>query len=257
LRSNIGTAPAQPHTPFHSQPLRRLLADWAGPAAAGSTGQDDDLAERLGRWLDWTDAVALSAALHQPPLAVEVPATGAPTIAQLTQALARLQADHTRLIGTDPVYLSGIGGALPGARAAGAIGATVGASPLDGPADADDATPYRRAAQARQRAMAAAIGPLRQRLRTALALASPTLARLAALDAALDTALAERERHLLDGVALRIGQRFASARAGAGADSAWRTRFHQDMQRLLLAELDLRLQPLHGLLAAWRQEQPA
>lgn len=244
MRSNIGTAPAQPHTPFHSQPLRRLLAGWTGPAAAPGP-QGDDLAERLGRWLGWTDAVALSAALHQAPPAAERPATGAPSPTQLAQALARLQADQTRLVTTDAVSLTG----SVSAAASGPAGTL--ADP------ADDPMPYRRAAQARQRGMAAAIAPLRARLRTALALASPPLARLAALDATLEAALAERERHLLDGVADRIGQRFLAARQNAGTDSAWRTRFHQDMQRALLAELDLRLQPLHGLLAALRQEPPA
>jgi hypothetical protein len=127
------------------------------------------------------------------------------------------------------------------------------------PGESGDATaPYRSAVRVRQRAMAAAGGPLRARLRAALAAASPALAHLAAIDATLEAALAERERHLLDGLVARIAQRFSAARrtAEASGDTGWRTRFHHDMQRALLAELDLRLQPLHGLLEALRQEQP-
>jgi hypothetical protein len=243
LRSNIGTAPGRPHIPFHSPPLRRLLAAWsadARPGRGGTASGADGVSERLGQWLAWTDAVELSTALNQPPPAPADTGAGAPSAAVLAQALARLQADLARQITTDPVYLPVHGQA---GQAAG-----------HGLAD-DDVAPYRRAAQARQRAMAAAVAPLRARLRAALAAASPALAQLAALDATLDAALAGRERSALAGVVVQIERRAQALRAGGASD--WRTRFHHDMQQALLAELDLRLQPLHGLLEALRQEQPA
>lgn len=222
----MGMAPGLPRTPFNSPALVRLLAQWAAadaPAAAGGSDSRGGLAERLGQWLDWTDAIALSSALNQPGV---VSTTGpGPAVAVLAQALARVQADQARLIGSDPVY-------LPGSTGDAAV----------------DVAPYRRACQARQRAMAAAITPLRARLRTALAAASPALARLAALDATLEAALGERERHLLGGVVRRIEQQFQ--RAQQAAAPLWLAHFHQDMQRALLAELDLRLQPAQGLLDA-------
>jgi hypothetical protein len=234
LRSNIGTAPGGPHTPFNSTPLRRLLAGWAAAAPTTGTGTGEGVAERLGHWLAWTDAVDLSAALNQPPAPTADGATGAPPVAVLAQALAKLQADQARLISTDPVYLPGNGtGAL----------------------DDDDLAPYRRAAQARQRAMAAAVTPLRARLRAALAAGSPAQAQLAALDATLEAALTGRERTALAGVVGQIERRARTLRASAATD--WRTRFHHDMQQTLLAELDLRLQPLHGLLDALREEATA
>ena len=61
-------------------------------------------------------------------------------------------------------------------------------------------------------------------------------------------ALAERERHLLGSVVAHIEQRFLRARQAAAP--GWAARFQQDMQQALLAELDLRLQPAQGLLAA-------
>jgi hypothetical protein len=103
--------------------------------------------------------------------------------------------------------------------------------------------------------MAGAIAPLRARLRGALGAAGPDGAALAALDATLESALAGRERTLLAGVVGHIVQRHQALRDGGGAD--WRSRFHHDMQQALLAELDLRLQPLHGLLDALRGEDPA
>lgn len=242
MRSNIGTAPGRPHIPFHSPPLRRLLAGWSAEAQPGrvraATGADsaEGIAERLGQWLAWTDAVELSAALNQPPAPVAEAGAGAPSSTVLAQALARLQADQARQISTDPVYLPGNVQAGPGL-------------------EVDDMAPYRRAAQARQRAMAAAAAPLRARLRTALAAASPALAQLAALDTTLESALAGRERSALAGVVAQIERRARMLRTAGSSD--WRPRFHHDMQQALLAELQLRLEPLHGLLEALRQEQPA
>ena len=249
MRSNTGTAPGGPHetphtpppTPFNSTPLRRLLVGWAAESPAArvrAAGAGDHVAERLGQWLAWTDAVELSTALNQPPAVTADGATGAPSAAVLAQALTRLQADQARQIGTDPVY-------LPGNSANAGTGAL----------DDDDLAPYRRAAQARQRAMAAAVVPLRTRLRAALAAGSPAQAQLATLDATLEAALAGRERTALAGVVGWIDRRAQALRAGGATD--WRTRFHHDMQQALLAELDLRLQPLHGLLDALRPESTA
>ena len=42
------------------------------------------------------------------------------------------------------------------------------------------------------------------------------------------------------------------AAAPSGPSDGWLARFHQDMQDVLLAELDVRFQPIEGLLAALR-----
>jgi hypothetical protein len=99
------------------------------------------------------------------------------------------------------------------------------------------------------------IEPLRQRLRTQLAAASPDGARLAAVDAVMEQVLAQREQLLLHGISTqRLEKRFQSLRP-PGDDVAagpWLDTFRQDMHAVLLAELEPRLQPVEGLLAALR-----
>jgi len=251
VRSIIGEAPGRPgtaarpagHGAAFSPPLVRLLAQWqaGNPHQGTAATSPTPLTERLGQWLDWTDAIRLSALLNQPATAPAAAAPAAPTITgsdsatqargsaqpparTLAQALARVRAEQARAIHTDPAALL--------------AGTDAGA----------DFAPFRRACQARQRAMGAAATTLRARLRAALAATSPAGARLAALDDALEAALAERERHLLGSVVAHIEQRFLRARQAAAP--GWAARFQQDMQQALMAELDLRLQPAQGLLAA-------
>ncbi len=222
-------------TPFNSPALVRLLAAWASAGQAAPADPHRSLAERLGPWLDWTDAITLSAALNQASVPTDPgPATPA---AALAQRVARAMAEQARLVRTDPVYLQRGHGAQADDLAAAHSADSV-----------TDVAPYRRACQARQRAMAGAASTLRAELRSALAATSPDLARLAALDATLEAALGERERHLLGGVVARIEQRFLQLRQDAAL--GWLARFHHDMQQALLAELDLRLQPIQGLLDA-------
>lgn len=129
-----------------------------------------------------------------------------------------------------------------------------------------DFTPYRRYYLAQQRHMAAGIGPLRLKAREALAGSSAALWQLAELDATLDQALGSREGDLLATVPallerhfgkLRQAHQAALAESGTADDPAqwllpdgWLTRFHRDLQDVLLAELDLRLQPVIGLIEA-------
>ncbi|MBY0237616.1 MAG: DUF3348 domain-containing protein, partial [Burkholderiaceae bacterium] len=127
-----------------------------------------------------------------------------------------------------------------------------------------------------QQAFASQIGPLRQRLRDALAKQSPGLAKLAELDGLMERALGARERELLAGVPGRLAPRYAQLRRAhaesvsisadpgqakpipAGSEnSPWLTQFHREMRVLLQAELDFRLQAVDGLLEAFRQSQVA
>lgn len=131
-----------------------------------------------------------------------------------------------------------------------------------------DFASYRRRYFSRQQAMDAAIGPLRSQLRTALTQRSPELARLAAVDAVMEQALGERERTLLSVVPVLLEKRFEHLRLAAQAEAtesdptvppatepragAWLETFRQDMHSVLDAELDLRWQPIDGLLEALR-----
>jgi hypothetical protein len=123
-------------------------------------------------------------------------------------------------------------------------------------ADDDDLPSQRQRYVGLQLAMQTAIEPLRDRLRTALARLSPQMSRLASLDAVMGTALAARERELLGLMPTLLEQHFERLRRASQDPTAsdWHAEFRQDMQRLLLAELELRLQPLQGLLNALRSQ---
>lgn len=118
-----------------------------------------------------------------------------------------------------------------------------------------------------QQAMETGIGSLRGRLRGKLAAGTPGMTRLAEVDAVMERALGSRERSLLAAAPVLLGGHFerlrkadqetlagaqASGDASAVAPGAWLDVFRKDMQSVLLAELDLRFQPVEGLLAALR-----
>jgi hypothetical protein len=96
--------------------------------------------------------------------------------------------------------------------------------------------------------MEVAIGPLRGRLRAVLAGRSPDMARLAALDAVMEQVLGAQEHRLLATLPALLEKHFVRLRDAGGDD--WRTVFQRDLQGVLLAELDIRLQPVEGLLEA-------
>jgi hypothetical protein len=232
--------PGTRRTGFNSSGLLRLLAELTSAEAAGSS---QTFAERLGQWLGWTDAAALAEVLHAPVAApTSSPAAGAD--AGAVQALSRLRLELAQAVASDPAFLP------PRAKS----------NPVGGAAArvvVSDFTSFRHAYAAQQRQMAWRIAPLRQQLRGALAQRDAGLARLAALDAALEQALAERERSALAGVPNLLVQRYDRLRASqpAAADDAalawqasgWLWRFGQDLQAVLRAEIELRLQPLQGL----------
>jgi hypothetical protein len=225
VRASKGTAPVQQRTAFHSPPLVRLLAGLDQTPPPDPARPQANVGERLGQWLAWTDAIALSQALNQPPAQAPGRTAAASIQARAAAALARVRDDLRRAALQDPVVQHDT---------------TTSAS-----ADLAD---YRRYAQARQRAMAAAIGPLRAQLRGLLATTSAAGAHLAALDATLEAALGEREHHSLAGVMPRLERHFQQLQQAQAPH--WRDSFHQTLQQALLAELDLRLQPAQGLLDA-------
>jgi hypothetical protein len=222
--------PASPQT-VAPEPLARLLLQWGvAPVAA------PPVAERLGGWLGWADAIGLSQVL------ASAPATGTHAAARLEAldwadaALDRLRAD----------LLAAFDDALLARDAAEAAPAGV---PL-----ADLLAPFRLHHTQQQRSMAVLVATLRERLRPRLAETSGALARLAQLDAVLERAVGAEERRALAGLPALLTRR---AEAHHAADPRhWRRRFWADLQRLLRAELDLRLQPVLGLLEALHQDAP-
>jgi hypothetical protein len=220
LTGNLARAPRR--TPLSGSALIRLLAALGD---ADIPASKDSFADGLCRWFDWTDAISLSSALDGPQAAVAETRVGASSAAasaadrdcrRVREAIARLGAS------LDPT--------------------------------ADDFAPHRQRYLGWQQAMDSGIVPLRRRVRASLSSASPALARLAAVDAVMDKVIGARERTLLATVPAWLEQHFARVR-GSQPD-AWRDTFCQDMREVLLAELDLRMQPVDGLLEALRGSSP-
>ena len=222
--------PLRPHTGFNSAALVRQLAK-LGVEPGGEARQS--LAEHLGQWLDWTDAIELHRTLEA-ACASESPPASPPTrnggaVRELAAALRQLREDLSRSIDAEP-WPSSVAPAMPDASPPAA---------LDWPA-------CRQRLLAQQQAMGARIEPLRARLRASLANQSPAMARLAALDAVLDQAMAERAQGLLAKVPGLAARPIAKLPPAAG---------RQVLSQLLTAELELRLQPLQGLLDALGEHQ--
>lgn len=216
---------------FSSSGLVRLLGEWT-PLDAEASGMD--LAERLGLWLNAFDAIGLQAA-HQSIRAIRTTAPARPPDAR---------AARTPTVEDD---IQQVRTAL-----ARAIGRELAPPAGAGPADAGYA-PYRQRHLELQRQMEQAIGPLRDRVRQALGRASPGLRQLAALDAVLEQVLAPREQALLPTAVALLERRFGQLRL-APADG-WPQLFARDWRQALLAELDLRLEPVAGLLEALGNER--
>lgn len=215
-----------------------------------------DFGERLGQWLDFTDALALSSVLNGSTgaaTAVQTPAAAGP----LAEQLARVRRNLSESIANDGVF----GGEPARIRFPTPL-------PQATPESAADFSPYHRYYLAHQREMAAAIGALRANARKALAVGEPAQRRLAELDATFEKTLAVRERNLLAMIPIMLAQPFtqrlqeyrATLPAPDHDDPAdwavaggWLEAFCRDVQAVLAAELEFRLKPVAGLIAALSQ----
>lgn len=240
-------ARGSPRTSFDSSRLIRALSDLVSTDA---TPPRQSFADRLGQWLDFADAIALFSALNG-----STDAAGGPATAEhpaLRDEFARVRGALLDSINTDGVLTPG--------KARIRLPAPAWHASTPGAADY---LPYHRYYLAHQRDMGAAIAPLRASVRAGLAQRAPALRQLAALDGVLDQALAPRERSLLATVPQLLGRRFeqlhqAHRNALTTPDDparwlqpgAWLHTFCQDMRVVLRAELELRLQPVAGLLEA-------
>ena len=238
----------------------RLLAALDGPAvrqfpAASSAlalAPAHDFGPALASWFDWTDAIALSAAVNGPAVRAHAPdAARADALRTDERELARMKAGLLKaIVGPPPAPVI-----LPGMRA-----------PPGLPPATDFAVQRERVLDLQQ-AMDAGVARLRKRVRATLAGASPALARLAELDAVLEPVVGAREHALLAGVALRLERRFERLRDAAAAEPGdipltdrpgeWLDTFRDELRDVLLAELEFRLLPVEGLLDALRHALPA
>ncbi|MEZ5646780.1 MAG: DUF3348 family protein [Burkholderiaceae bacterium] len=221
---------------FHQAPpsaLVRQLARWL-PDAPEAPRQD--VAERLGQWLHVAESVQLHAALGAVSAAGRSrSATSAGSVDgdladALRQELDRVRAVLARSIRTrEP-------GHQPDA------------------ADLDiEFALYHQRLNDQQRRMEMSVDALRQHVRQQLARGTASQKQLAALDAAMETLFAGREQRLLNTLPAWLKSRFqalrqAAAAAGTPDDLRWLDAFADEFEQTLLAELDLRLQPVIGLI---------
>lgn len=230
--------PAPHWTTVRGPTFIRLLARLTDVDVASSKSS---LSDRLSHWLDWTHAVALSTALDGEH-STEGDAPGFGDTEE--DECARTRSSLALAIAGDRAFTE-----ESDARETG------------------DFTLFRQRYLAMQRKMLATTGHLRGRLRDMLAQKNAPMAQLAAVDAVMERALSPREQMLLASVPGVLGKHFerlreaelktlaeaqASESASTATPGAWLDVFRRDMQSVLLAELDVRFQPVEGLLAALR-----
>lgn len=217
-----------------------------------------DFGERLGQWLDFSDALTLFSVLNT-EAGSSTPIASANS--DLPAQLARVRRNLSDSIHNDGVFStdSDTPARIPFP------------TPLPNatPESAADFSPYHRYYLAHQRDMNSAITALRANARKALAGQSTAGKKLADLDAAFEKFLSVRERNLLSNIPIMLGKRFdqrhaehraalADETANDGADDpttwtqpgSWLEAFCHDARTVLLAELELRLKPVAGLIAA-------
>lgn len=190
------------------------------------------LADRLTDWIDWSRGVALYTALAASPEPADGPAFDPSVDDECARARAGLAARIAELEAWMP----------PAKQVTDGI---------------PDGMAFRRRHVELQRDIQVVTGRLRGRLRDLLAAAGMT--RLAEVDAVMERVLSPRELTLLGNVPdfLQIRYEHLSSTAGPAVPATdtcpgWLDVFRRDMQAALHAELDIRFQPIEGLLAALR-----
>lgn len=252
---------ALPRAHFNSSRLTRFLTETALLEAAPAR---EDVGQKLGDWLNFRHAIALHGILHpeqQPATATPAHvrhARALPTAAlarHVEQVRARLEQSITQ-------------GAPSGS---GLMRIDMPPAELDEPIEPKTAfEPYRRFYNAHQRQMETALQTLRSQVRDQLNQSAAPLQALAALDAAFEHILGEREAVLLGKVPKLLEKRFVQtlkqhlkqrsetlagdSDAATAPESGPLSRlmhFRQTLRNALLAELDTRMQAVFGLLEAF------
>lgn len=215
--------------------LHRLLSDWSSPP---TTGASTDAARLWASWLQPLQAVQLQAGLD----AVEAAALAAPQPPSAGQ-LRGFQLEVDRIRGAwqgavDPAELA------PDEPAA--VAAVEARWP--GHAALSGFDRYRRVHLEWQRQMAAMVDPLRAQVRRAWARAGGRWQRLASLDVLVESLLQVPDARAMAQLPAWLQVRYDHWMADGSSPGEGITHFFADWQALVDAELELRLQPVQGLL---------
>lgn len=247
-----------PPVRLHSSDLLRLLV---AKGLADNTLAAGDVGMRLGGWLDVRQAIALqgivgNAKVPQTPLRVAVP--------RVDKRVLRARFEQVQ----QALKQSILTGAAP---APGMPRIDMPDTDLKAPIDPRTAfDTWRRYLTGQQRQMESVLRGLRQQLRSMLESAGEAHQLLAALDALFENVLLERESRLLAQISAVFEKRFTLAlrehlveqEQAAENDTpapCSQNRLQtvaDDLRAALLAELDLRLQPVLGLIEALTPDTP-
>ncbi len=218
----------------------RQLARWLPP---GADAPRQDVAERLGQWLNVKETIALHTAQ------ASVAAAGLAAARRARPADAG--APHPSLHATLQAELQ---------RVRSVLGQSIttrdpGHKPDPNDLDTEFAFFHQRLND-QQRRMELSVDALRGHVRQQLAQSTPAHAQLAVLDQQMEQIFGGREQRLLSQLPAFLKTRYQALRRAAAAasapdsppDLAWLRRFETEFEQALLAELDLRLQPVTGLI---------
>lgn len=241
-----------PRARLHSSELLRFLASQGLVDASADTG---DVGQRLGDWLDFRQAIALQSFIGtvDDPSAEPARPTARVDAAVLRRRFAevRMALEQSILKGTVP--------------ALGLVRIDQPTAELDHPIDPKTAfDPIRRYAVGHQRQMDNIIRSLRSQLRGMLDKGTTQHRQLSTLDAIFENVLGPRETRQLGHIPAEFEKRFTKAlrqhmkqlvQAADNDEPAprtepWLAPLLEQLRTALLAELDLRLQPVLGLIEA-------
>jgi hypothetical protein len=229
--------------------LVRLLSELS---EANFSSADYNLAEHLGRLLSVSDSISLSRSLrHLPEVVGAKLATDADAIKD--DVLTSREQMMRVIVRSFAAEHEGTGIQVP------TVSTGTRAEALE------TYEPYQRFYSMHQAEMAGAVNSLRQRVRAAVSGFSVELHQLAELDRIIAESLSPHTSKLFNLTAKLLQQRFkqlqTAHRLKEGDSNStelhhwlspggWLELFYRDLQELLLAELDVRLQPILGLLEA-------
>lgn len=260
---------ALPRASLYSATLVRFLTE---NALLGPARPTEQVGQKLGDWLDFRQAIALHGLLNPEPANDSQIAPLPPAVQRMALIAPEGLARHV-----DKVRAQLAESINQGAPAGSGLARIEMPAPvLDDPVELKTAfEPYRRFVAAHQRQMETTLRSLRTQLRLQLSQRGSAGQQLAALDAAFENILAEREAALLAKTCTLLEKRFvhalkqhmqaqpkagpealATQAAGPAASdpSSWLMPIRQTLHQALLAELDTRLQPCLGLLEAITSE---
>lgn len=241
-----------PRARLHSSELLRVLHTQGLFEPATDAG---DVGQRLGHWLHIRDAIALQSFIGEVDKPSALPAAPIARVdsAVLRQRFAKVHDALAKSITKDSPPAPGM------------LQIQTPATELPHPIDAATAfEPFRRFYSGHQRQMQAIVCTLRTQLRNMLEKGKAAHKQLATLDALFENVLIGHETRLLAQIGTRFEKRFAKIlrqhlqqlEQAAQADEPaprtqpWLEPLLADMRQALLAELDLRLQPVLGLIEA-------